>query len=65
MKVYARYNTREGYCLIIDEVPEEILKNSYSHREVKEKYLRHRDLCIMDVKNFHLVFPTELECEED
>lgn len=65
MKVQASYQLRKGYCMIIDEVPEEILRNSYSNREVKEQYLRHIGRCIADIKNFQLIYPTELEYEED
>lgn len=67
MKVYAVYNRRQGYVFCKDEIPEEILKTSYSNREVKEKYLKHVGLCIMDVKNFQLEYPPELQdgAEED
>lgn len=65
MKVYASYNLKSGFCYIKDEIPEEILKTSYSNREVKEKYLRHVGRCIVDIKNFELLYPTEIGYEED
>lgn len=66
MKVYCSYNRRQGFCFVKDEIPEEILKTSYSNRELKEKYLKHVGLCIMDVKNFLIEYPTEIgEDEED
>lgn len=65
MRVLACYNTRKGFCYIKDEIPIEILKDSFSNKELKEKYLRYKGLCVLDVKNFSLEYPTEIEYEED
>lgn len=64
MKVYASYNKRSGFCYIKEEIPVEILKESFSNRELKEKYLKSKGLCVLDVKNFQIEYPTELEYEE-
>lgn len=65
MRVLACYNKRKGFCYIKDEIPEEILRNSFSNRELKENYLRHVGLCVLDIKNFALEFPVEMEFEEE
>lgn len=66
MKVYANYSMRRGFCFIKDEIPEEILKRCQSWRQVKEEYLKLKELCVMDIKNWSLDLPTDMiEDEED
>lgn len=65
MKVLVQYSLRKGFTFIVDEVSEDILKSCQSWRQVKEEYLKSKGLSIMDIRNWELQIPTDMQDEED
>lgn len=65
MKVLAQYNLRKGFCLIVDDIPEDCQKGCGSWDEVKQNYLKSKGLCINEIKNFVFQFPPDGDYEEN